>query len=77
MKIAVLCITSYSDRPEAETFIGLRKAGVDIEVMCPSSTPHNVRLKEGGGAGHRPFTQRPCRFCRHTYHPRQVERQAL
>jgi glycosyltransferase involved in cell wall biosynthesis len=49
MKIAVLCITSYSDRPEAETFIGLRKAGVDIEVMCPSSTPHNVRLKEGGG----------------------------
>jgi glycosyltransferase involved in cell wall biosynthesis len=48
MNIHVLCITSHSDRPEAETFIGLEKAGVDIEVVCPSSAPHSDRLKQAG-----------------------------
>lgn len=48
MSLRVLCITSHSDRPEAETFIGLRRAGVDIEVMCPPDAPHYRRLEEAG-----------------------------
>ncbi len=48
MSLRVLCITSHSDRPEAETFIGLKKAGVDIEVISHPEAPHNHRLKEAG-----------------------------
>lgn len=44
----VLCITQYSDRPEAETFIGLKKAGVDIHIMCSASAPHYKRLVQSG-----------------------------
>jgi len=44
----VLCITSFSDRPETETFIGLSQTGVDIEVMCPSSAPFIRYLKKSG-----------------------------
>lgn len=44
----VLCITSFSDRPETETFIGLKQAGVVLEVMCPSSAPFFKYLKESG-----------------------------
>ncbi len=44
----VLCITHHSDRPEAETFIGLKKRGVDIEVMCQSSAPYFERLVNAG-----------------------------
>ncbi|RJP82452.1 MAG: glycosyltransferase family 1 protein [Desulfobacteraceae bacterium] len=46
--VRVLCITDNSDRPEAETFIGLKKKGVDIAVMCPSSAPHYTRLQQAG-----------------------------
>lgn len=35
----VLAVASYSDRAEAETFIGLHRSGVDVEVLCePDST---------------------------------------
>jgi len=44
----VLCITGHSDRPEAETFIGLKKEGVDIHVLCPRSAPHLGRLADAG-----------------------------
>lgn len=40
----VLCITGHSDRPEAETFIGLKNLGVDISIICPSSAPHYRRF---------------------------------
>jgi glycosyltransferase involved in cell wall biosynthesis len=42
----VLCVTGHSDRPEAETFIGLKHRGVDIQVVCPSEAPHYHRLAE-------------------------------
>lgn len=44
----VLCITENSDRPEAETFIGLKKKGVYITVICPNSAPHFNRLTNAG-----------------------------
>ena len=44
----VLCITENSDRPEAETFIGLKRLGVDIHVFCPSSAPHFHRFEKAG-----------------------------
>ena len=43
-----LCITEHSDRPEAETFIGLKNKGVDISVICPNSAPHFQRLIDNG-----------------------------
>lgn len=48
MSLRVLCITSHSDRPEAETFIGLRRAGVEIEVLCPSDAPHYEHIRQAG-----------------------------
>jgi glycosyltransferase involved in cell wall biosynthesis len=47
-KMKVLCVTSHSDRPEAETIIGLRNRGVDIEVFCPDSAPHYRRMLDAG-----------------------------
>lgn len=44
----VLCITSHSDRPEAETFIGLKKLGVDLMIICPSNAPHYNRFIRAG-----------------------------
>lgn len=44
----VLCITGHSDRPEAETFIGLKRLGIDIQVLCPDSAPHYQRILEAG-----------------------------
>lgn len=44
----VLCITDFSDRPEIETFIGLKQKGVDIIVMCPSSFVNFHRLQQAG-----------------------------
>ncbi len=48
VKMRVLCITSHSDRPEAETFISLRAAGVDLEVICHPEAPHIQRLRDAG-----------------------------
>ncbi len=44
----VLAVTTHSDRPEAETFVGLAKHGVDLEVMCSPSSLYYDHLKESG-----------------------------
>lgn len=44
----VLCITNYSDRPEAETLVGLKRGGVDIHVFCPSDAAHVHRFAAAG-----------------------------
>ena len=46
MNYRTLCITDCSDLPETELFIGLKKAGVDIEVCCNPTGKHYERLKE-------------------------------
>ena len=43
-----LCVTSHSDRPETELFIGLQQSGVDLEVLCPPEAPHRQRLLDAG-----------------------------
>ena len=50
-------MAGYSDRPEAETFIGLKRAGVDVAMMCPEEAPNFARL-EAGGVEMRPFKMR-------------------
>ncbi|MGB9499830.1 MAG: glycosyltransferase [Dissulfuribacterales bacterium] len=47
MKYRVLCITDRSDLPETELFIGLKNAGVDIEVICNPTGRYYPRLKAG------------------------------
>ncbi len=44
----VLAVTTHSDRPEAETFIGLTKYGVDLEVMCSPEALFYNHLKASG-----------------------------
>jgi glycosyltransferase involved in cell wall biosynthesis len=44
----VLCVTEHSDRPEAETFIGLHKRGYPLHVMCSPAARHFSRLREAG-----------------------------
>ncbi len=44
----VLYFTEHSDRPEAETFIAIHRAGHDITVVCPSSAPHLQRIRDAG-----------------------------
>jgi glycosyltransferase involved in cell wall biosynthesis len=46
--IAVLCVTAHSDRPEAETFIGVRAEGIDVHVMCSPHARHFQRLRDAG-----------------------------
>ena len=46
--IKVLVVTSHSDRPEAETFIGLRALGVDVRVLCSPKARHFDRLADAG-----------------------------
>lgn len=48
MNYRVLCITDRSDLPETELFIGLKNAGVDIEVICNPTGKHYQRLKKSG-----------------------------
>ena len=47
-RLSVLCITEHSDRPEAETFIGLENEGIDVHVMCSGKARHYGRLVEAG-----------------------------
>ena len=47
-RLNVLCITEHSDRPEAETFIGLKNEGVDVHVLCSPKARHYGRLIEAG-----------------------------
>jgi glycosyltransferase involved in cell wall biosynthesis len=44
----VLGITNYSDRPEAETLIGLKRLGVDIHLFCPQDAAHCHRFAQAG-----------------------------
>jgi len=44
----VLAVTGHSDLPETQMFIGLHKAGVGLEVMCPDDAPHRQKLVDGG-----------------------------
>jgi glycosyltransferase involved in cell wall biosynthesis len=46
--IKVLCVTSHSDRPETETFIGLRELGIDVRVLCAPRARHYERLHAAG-----------------------------
>lgn len=46
--IKVLCVTSYSDRPEAETFIGLHALGFDLRVLSSPDARHYERLRDAG-----------------------------
>lgn len=44
----VLAVTAHSDLPETHMFIGLKRAGVDLEVMCPDDAPHRQKLIDNG-----------------------------
>jgi glycosyltransferase involved in cell wall biosynthesis len=52
MSIKVLSISDYRDfhsvRPEAEIFIGLKKAGLDVHVMTYADSEYGKRFKEAG-----------------------------
>ncbi len=43
--LRVLCVATYSDRPETETFIGLARAGVQLHVVSHPDAPHLWRLR--------------------------------
>ena len=43
--LRALCVTSYPDRPETETFIGLRAAGIDLHVRCAPDALQLGRLR--------------------------------
>lgn len=47
---AVLCLTDACDRPETELFIGLKKAGFDVDVMCNPKGRNYQRLVDEGMA---------------------------
>lgn len=55
-RIRVLCVTLYSDRAEAATFVGLQARGCEVTVYCMPESPHIETLR---GAGIRVV---PCRF---------------
>ena len=48
MPIRSLCITEGGDRPTMETFIGMRRAGIDITAICPADHPNHGLLVEAG-----------------------------
>jgi len=52
MTYRVLCVTDKSDLPETELFIGLKNAGVDIEVVSNPNGKHYFRLKNAGVKTH-------------------------
>ncbi|ADP96204.1 glycosyltransferase family 4 protein [Marinobacter adhaerens] len=45
---SILCLTDACDRPETELFIGLRKAGFDVDVMCNPKGRNYQRLVDEG-----------------------------
>ena len=47
--IKTLCITEDPDRPTTATFVGLKRAGVDITVVCPpNAAKSRAMLAEAG-----------------------------
>ena len=47
-RLTVLCITEQPDRPEAETFIGMKNEDVDVHVLCSPKGRQYPRLVEAG-----------------------------
>ncbi|MEO9525063.1 MULTISPECIES: glycosyltransferase family 4 protein [Marinobacter] len=45
---AILCLTDACDRPESELFIGLKRAGFDVDVMCNPKGRNYQRLVDEG-----------------------------
>ncbi len=48
MPVRVLAITEHSDLPETWQFIGLHKAGLQIQVICAETAPHKQLLLDAG-----------------------------
>lgn len=48
MPVKVLAVASYSDRAEAETFIGLHRSGVEVEVLCEPGSAGYERYEAAG-----------------------------
>ena len=52
MPIKILVISDYtndvSSRPEAEVFLGLKKMGVDVEVITSAKSEYVKKFKEAG-----------------------------
>ena len=48
MTIKSLAVTEGADRPTVETFIGMRRQGIDITVVCPPAHPNWQRLVDAG-----------------------------
>lgn len=44
----ILCLTVHSDRAEAASLIGLRRAGFEITVMYPDGAPYRQEFIDGG-----------------------------
>jgi glycosyltransferase involved in cell wall biosynthesis len=47
--IKSLCITEDPDRPTTATFVGLKRAGVDLTVVCPPAAAEARTALEGAG----------------------------
>ena len=47
-QLRVLCLTDSCDRPESELFIGLRQAGIELDVMCNPKGANYARLQQAG-----------------------------
>src|SRR5690606_29627150 len=48
MTIKALCIATDVDRPTAATFVGLRRLGVDVTVVCPQNAARRGELAAAG-----------------------------
>ena len=48
MPVRVLVITEHSDLPETWQFIGLHKAGIELQVICAETAPHKQLLLDAG-----------------------------
>lgn len=46
--IRVLCVTMYSDRAEAATFVGLHRNGCEVCIYCMPECPYVERFEEAG-----------------------------
>ena len=46
--IRVLCLTSFSDLPEAHLFVKLRESGIDLHVIASPGAPHNDKIRKAG-----------------------------
>ena len=48
MSVRVLAITEHSDLPETYQFLGLHRAGVQLQIICPTTAPHKQLLLDAG-----------------------------